>query len=129
MNDKLKRNNILEALLTSKNIEEASKKANVSRKTIYSYLHNDLELMTQYRNLKREQLRDISESLTLASTKAVTTLTDVLDDVGTEPKVKVQASSKILEMFMSIRALENDVNRYTIYENKDDFDFTRLYEL
>ena len=129
MNDTIKRNNILEALLTSKNIEEASQKANVSRKTIYSYLNNDIELMTQYRNLKRCQLRDISEALTVASTKAVTTLTNVLDDIEADNKIKVQASSKILEMYMSIRSLENDVNRYTIYENKDEFDFTRLYEL
>jgi len=129
MNNTIKRNNILEALLTSKNIEEASKKANVSRKTIYSYLNNDVELMTQYRNLKREQLRDLSESLTLASTKAVTTLTNVIDDVEIEPKTRVQASSKILELFMSVRSLENEINRYTIYENKDDDDLTRLYEL
>ena len=129
MNDTIKRNNILEALLTSKNIEEASKKANVSRKTIYSYLNNDVELMTQYRNLKREQLRDLSESLTLASTKAVTTLTNVIDDVEIEPKTRVQASSKILELFMSVRSLENEINRYTIYENKEDDDLTRLYEL
>lgn len=129
MNDTVKRNNVLEALLTSKNVEEASKKANVSRKTIYSYLNNDIELMTQYRNLKREQLRDLSESLTIVSTKAITTLADVLDDKNSTPKIKVEASSKILELFMSVRRLENQINKNIYAENKSMLDLSPIIEL
>lgn len=129
MNNALKRNNILEALLTSKNIEEASQKANVSRKTIYSYLNNDVELMTQYRNLKREQIRDLSESLSIASNKAITTLTNVLDDEDTSPKVKVEASSKILDLFISIRSIENEINKNVYVENKDILDLNPIVEL
>ncbi len=59
---KIKKDKILHALINSKDITEAAKTAIVSRKTIYSYL-KDEDFIIAYRNLKRTQIREISEKI------------------------------------------------------------------
>ncbi|MDO4199656.1 MAG: hypothetical protein Q4D57_02725 [Clostridia bacterium] len=92
----LQKDKILKALTVSKDISEASKIAGVTRKTIYSYLKND-DFVIAYRNLKRMQLREISERISCGVESAANFLIGVLDDVNAAPSVKLQASTKLLE--------------------------------
>lgn len=125
--ESLKRNNILEALMTAKNIEEASNLAGVSRKTIYQYLNNDIDLITQYRNIKREQLRELSESLSESTETALKNIIDIAEDKNTPPFVKLQANLKVIELFMKIRQVENGINEKIYQENKSPYELEEKY--
>lgn len=118
--DEIRRNNVLEALTAAKDIEEASQTAGVSRKTIYSYMANDTEFITAYRNIKREQLRDITDRMTLGATKATDYILSLLDDEEAPPAVRLQASVKLLDLFAKFRVLEGAINAATYKENSLD---------
>lgn len=88
----LQKDKILNALTVSKDISEASKVAGVTRKTIYSYL-KDKDFVIAYRNLKRTELRELSEKISCGAVLASNFLIGILDDVNATPSVKLQAQS------------------------------------
>jgi hypothetical protein len=120
--DEVKRNNVLQALVTAKDINEAAQIAEVSRKTIYTYMTSDDIFVVAYRNLKREQLRELSDKMTVGATKAADYLLSMLDDEETPPNVKLQACVKILELYAKFRELEGGINRAVFSEKQGIFD-------
>lgn len=122
MTDEVKRNNVLEAMLSGNSIEEISKIAGVSRKTIYRYLSQDNKLIEEYRNLKREQLREIADKLTTASTIAVDSIIDLSKSKDINQSVRLNACSKILELFLKTREIESNINDKVFRENKSPYE-------
>lgn len=122
MNDEIKRNKILEALVSGRNIEEISKIACVSRKTVYRYLSSDTNLIIEYRNLKREQFRELSEKLSEATSIAIDTIIEISKDKEANQGIRLSASSKILELFMKTREIESNINDKVYRENRNPFE-------
>lgn len=119
--DEIKKNNILEAMLTGKNIQEVATISGVSRKTIYDYINNDTKLLIKYRDLKRNQIRELSETLSELALSSINNIQALAEDENTPPNVKLQAHLKIIELFMSTRMLENNINRNVYGENKSEW--------
>ena len=115
----LKKDKILQALTVAKDINEASEIAKVSRKTIYAYLKDD-ELVETHRNIKRVQLREISETIANGVAKAVNTVLDLMDKKSV-PQVQLQASIKLIEMYVKFIDIEASINKATFKDNAGDF--------
>jgi hypothetical protein len=115
----LKKNKILQALTVAKDINEASEIAKVSRKTIYAYLKDD-EFVEAHRNIKRVQLREISQTIAEGTNKAISTVLNLMEN-KTMPHVQLQASVKLLEMYLKFIAIEASVNKATFKDNAGDF--------
>ena len=116
----LQKDKILKALTVSKDISEASKVAGVTRKTIYSYL-KDKDFVIAYRNLKRTELRELSEKISRGAVLASNFLIGILDDVNATPSVKLQASTKLLEFYFKFMNVEVNINSDILEESENSF--------
>ena len=114
----VKRAVILEALISSLSITEAAQRAGCSRKTIYASLNRDMELLTEFREIRRGQVRDIADGLAGAAGRAVEALAKIMDDEQANAAIRVQAASKILEMASTYRGLELAITRAAIDETE-----------
>ncbi len=117
----LQKDKILQALTTSKDISEASKIAGVTRKTIYSYLKDD-DFIIAYRDIKRVQLRDITEKIAIGANKATDFIFKILEDEAAPNSIKLQAGIKVLEMYMKFVEIDTNLNEASFKDNESIFD-------
>ena len=110
------RERILAALMKASTLTEAAEIAGVCRKTLYTHLNVDAGILLEYRNLRRAQLREISDGLTGAAGRAVDALAGVLDDENAAAKDKIVAAGKILEMSAQFRDFERGLNEQLFVE-------------
>ncbi len=122
---KIKKDKILKALITSKDISEASKVAGVTRKTIYSYL-NDEDLIIAYRDIKRTQMREISEKISSGAVSAAKFLIEVLSDTSAPTNIKLHASAKLLDFYFKFINLETNINSAILEEIENSFDVFKI---
>jgi len=106
----IKHENILNALMQFSTVKEASAHLGVTPKTIYNHLNKDEALLIAFRNSKREILRETIEKVQTGAEKAVTFLTDMLDDPEISPAVKLQGAQKLLDIAPKYREMEADLN-------------------
>ena len=118
---KIKKDKILKALMISKDISEASKVAGVTRKTIYSYL-KDEDFIIAYRNLKRTQIREISEKISCGVVSAAKFLIEILNDTSAPINVKLNASTKLLDFYFKFINIETNINSAILEESENSFD-------
>lgn len=121
----LQKDKILEALTVSKDISEASKIAGVTRKTIYSYL-KDEDLIIAYRDIKRTQLREISEKISNGAKTAAKFLIEILDDTSAPSNIKLHASAKLLDFYIKFTNIETNMNSAIFEEIENSFDVFKL---
>lgn len=117
----LTRQKILEALEECLTISEVAQKTGYSRKTIYSYL-NERELLVEWRNLHRANLRQITERLENSVFSAIDTMINILDNEHTPSAIKLQTCSKIIEQWQNVRKLEVELNK-RVFEETGLFGF------
>lgn len=117
----LQKDKILKALVVSKDISEASKVSGVTRKTIYSYLKDD-DFVIAYRNLKRTQLREISEKISCGVESAAKFLIEILNDTSAPTNVKLNASTKLLDFYFKFINIETNINSAILEESENSFD-------
>jgi hypothetical protein len=111
----IQKEKILSALTNAKDISEASEIAGVSRKTIYNYM-SDIDFIKEYRDIKRQQLRDISNKMTAGANKSFDMLLRFLDDDSLPIQVRFSTACKIIEYYSKFLELEAHINEDTIAE-------------
>lgn len=88
---------VLECLLTSKTITEASKKANISDRTIRKYM-KDQEFLEEYRkqceNVFREAVGESQKALKMA----VHTLREIVDNPKENGNTKIRAIQVLIDL-------------------------------
>lgn len=94
----------LAALLTAPSIQEAAKMVGVAEGTLYRWLREDTEFKTEYREAKAQAVGHAVTKLQQASTEAVETLRDVMNDQEAPPSSRVAAAKTTLEM--AIKGIE-----------------------
>ena len=125
---KIKKDKILHALINSKDIKEAAKTANVSRKTIYSYLKNR-DFIEAYNNLNRIQMREIIEKITTGAIISADYLISSIKDNSVPINTKVQLCSRFLMLYAKFIAIEENMNTSAIKESeKLHFDISSLFK-
>ena len=118
--NELLQDKILEALSIAKDITDASEIAGVSRKTIYAYF-SDESFILKYRDLRREKMRDISIILNFIASQASNNIYSILSNESLSPQALLNASIKILELFLKFGQLENELNKVQLEENSFGF--------
>ena len=114
--EQIRKDNVLQALLTASNINAAADAAGVSRKTVYTYLNTDGAFLLAYRDAKREQLRAICDRMSEGATKATDYIIKLIGDEDAPPAVRLQASVKLLELYTRFREIEGKLNMVVFKE-------------
>lgn len=89
--------NFLNAILETGNVTEASKLANISRNTAYTYLKN-VTFKRIYRERRNEMLKETTTRLQNASIRAVEVLLEIMNDNAVSPYARQQSAQTVLSM-------------------------------
>lgn len=92
-----KQEKYLLALMTSKNVEEASTKAGIATATGYRYMKKD-NFKEAQRNLMRGLMENVTGRLQYEATASINVLAELRDNPETPPYSRVEASKILLEM-------------------------------
>ena len=111
----LKRRRGIAALLTSKDITDAAKIANVSRDTIYRCLRDPV-FNTALNEATKSSLENLSRRMLVLGDKAADTLEDALTYDIKAPAARVQAARAIVSAIPQLRELANLEDRITELE-------------
>ena len=90
----------LQAMLTSKTVEEATEKADITRNTAYRYLNND-EWQKEYRQKRNELTDTLTSHLLQLGTQAIETLESNMTDPDATPATKNTTAKTILDYIYS----------------------------
>lgn len=102
---KPKQAQFLMALLQEPTTEQAIDSMKITRNTAYKYL-NDPVFKEALRQARRDSVMVVSQKLSQAGERAVSTLLEVLEDEEAPPSSRVSASRAVLEYLF--RSYEND---------------------
>ena len=95
-----KQQDFLNAMLTSKTVEEATEKADITRNTAYRYLNND-EWQKEYRQKRNELTDTLTSHLLQLGTQAIETLESNMTDPDATPATKNTTAKTILDYIYS----------------------------
>ena len=100
-----KQEEVIVALLSQRNVEEAARVAKVPPRTVYRWMKNP-DFDREYRDAKRGAYSQAIARLHQMTSAAVSTLGKVMVDANTPASTKVRAADSILNH--TIKAIEND---------------------
>lgn len=92
-------------LLSCPSVREVSQKVKVSEVTLYRWLNNDT-FKAHYRAARRKIVEQALGTLQRATSEAVKTLLEVMDDKEASPPARVASARTILEF--AVKAVELD---------------------
>ena len=95
----------LTALLSSRSITAAAAKAEVSERSIYTWLREDIEFRTAYQDMRRASLQAASEKIAGSIDEAVSTLSEIMTDDTEKANARVSAAKAILDNFFRVSEL------------------------
>jgi len=93
------------ALLAEPTLEAAAERAGISRTSLFRWLQ-DPAFCDRYHALRREALSQATARLQQASSKAVDTLVDVMEDTEAPAAARVSAAKTVLEL--GLRAIDGE---------------------
>src|SRR5699024_9829175 len=105
-----KQQDFLNAMLTSRTVEEATEKADITRNTAYRYLNND-EWQKEYRQKRNELTDTLTSHLLQLGTQAIETLENNMTDPDATPATKNTTAKTILDYIYSNYDREQIVER------------------
>ena len=121
---KQKKDAALNALITSNSLTEAAESAGIDRRTLYNYLHNDLEFARAYDEIRDRQAIAYMDELIARRERANAVIMDVLEDEGQPAGVRLKAAQMILEEMDNVDERVAGITKQNINANKDMWDFS-----
>ena len=126
--EKIKKDKILNALINSKDITQAAKTANVSRKTIYSYLKNR-EFIEAYGNIKQIQMRKITEKIADGANISTDYLISAINGNFISSNTKIQLCIKLLNLYTKFIFMEKNIDSSIVKESEElHFDISSIFK-
>ena len=120
----MKKNQALAALLESSSISEAAQKAGISRRTMYSYLHDDVEFARAFKAQQEEAATLHLERLERNRERAAAVMLELMEDKQQPGAVRLKAAQAIVEAAtLQAGAVEAIASR-NVNRNKDMFDMS-----
>lgn len=120
----MKKNQALAALLESSSISEAAQKAGISRRTMYSYLHDDVEFARAFKAQQKEAATLHLERLERNRERAAAVMLELMEDKQQPGAVRLKAAQAIVEAAtLQAGAVEAIASR-NVNRNKDMFDMS-----
>jgi hypothetical protein len=74
-----------------------------------------LELLTA-RNEKRLQFRELNERMIVGAVDAISLIHGIINNAGVSPAIRLQASARLLELYIKFRSLEGALNEIELEE-------------
>lgn len=118
----MKKNQALAALLESSTISEAAEKAGISRRTMYNYLHEDVDFARAYKELQEEAATLHLEHLEHNRERAAAVMVELMEDKQQPGAVRLKAAQAIVEAAMHQAGAVEVIAARNISRNKDIFD-------
>lgn len=115
----------LNALMTSSSLTEAAEKAGIDRRTLYNYIHNDLDFARIYRENISQQAVDRAEELSDRRERASKVILQIMEDEEQPPMVRLKAAQTILTTAAEQDKVLDALSTENIAANKGGWDFSR----
>lgn len=126
--EKIKKDKVLNVLINSKDITQAAKTANVSRKTIYSYLKNR-EFIEAYGNIKQIQMREITEKIADGANISTDYLISAINGNFISSNTKIQLCIKLLNLYTKFIFMEKNIDSSIVKESEElHFDISSIFK-
>lgn len=119
-----KRQAALAALMSSNTLSEAAEKAGIDRRTLYNYLHNDIDFARAYDEMRNMQAVDLLDEMTARKQQASAVIMDLMNDTEQPGAVRLKAAQSILEAAAAQNDIVTNIARSNISANKDMWDFS-----
>lgn len=119
-----KKDAALAALLDSGSMTEAAEKAGISRRTMYSYLHHDVDFARAYDEARNRQAIAYMDALTARRERAQAVIMDLLEDAKQPAAIRLKAAQMILSAAADQDKAIGKITRLNIEANKDLWDMT-----
>lgn len=120
----MKKNQALAALLESSSISEAAEKAGISRRTMYNYLHEDVDFARAYKAQQEEAATLHLERLERNRERAAEVMLELMEDKQQPGAVRLKAAQAIVEAATLQAGAVEAIAARNISRNKDIFDMS-----
>lgn len=120
----MKKNQALAALLESSSISEAAEKAGISRRTMYNYLHEDIDFAKAYKALQEEAATLHLERLEQSRDRAAAVMMELMEDKQQPGAVRLKAAQAIVEAATFQAGAVEAIASRNVNRNKDLLDMS-----
>ena len=115
----------LAALLESSTLTEAAEKANISRKTLYSYIREDFEFSKAYKSLREQEALSALERIEQQRERASGVILSIMEDEEQPGMVRLKAAQAIMEAAAKQSSIASCIAAENVQKNAPDiFDFS-----
>ena len=115
----------LAALLESSTLTEAAEKANISRKTLYSYIREDFEFSKAYKSLREQEALSALERIEQQRERASGVILSIMEDEEQPGMVRLKAAQAIMEAAEKQISIASCIAAENVQKNAPDiFDFS-----
>lgn len=115
----------LAALMGSSTLSEAAEKAGIDRRTLYNYLHNDIDFARAYDEMRDMQAVSLLDEMTERRRQASAVIMDLMNDTEQPGVVRLKAAQAILEAAAEQNRIVGSIASENIRANKDMWDFSK----
>lgn len=125
-NSEQKKQASLVALMNSNTLSEAAEKAGIDRRTLYNYLHNDIDFAKAFRELRSQQAVALMDTVNEYRERASRVILDIMDDKDQPAAVRLKAAQTLLSVIAVQDEQISTVERRNIERNSPlgVFDFS-----
>lgn len=123
-NSKQKKDAALEALLDSDSLSEAAEKAGIARRTLYGYIHNDVDFARAYEQARNRQAVACMDALAAHRERAYQVIADMLEDITQPAGIRLKAAQVILAAAGEQARIVAGISRENVTANKELFDLS-----
>ena len=113
----------LAALWESSTLTEAAEKAGIDRRTLYNYLHNDVDFARAYDEIRDRQA--IVDDLTDRRQRAHAVIMELLEDTAQPAAIRLKAAQTILTAAAEQDKTGAGITAQNISANKDMWDLSQ----
>ena len=126
MSKQVNKEKALAALLDSNSLTEAAEKAGITRKTLYSYLHNDGDFARAFKQIRSEQTLNLIDAINTDRNNAREIIRQIMTDKEQPAAIRLKAAQAILTEAGSMDAAVSSIVAENIHRNSELFgDFYR----
>lgn len=120
-----KRQAALAALMDSSTLTEAAEKAGIDRRTLYNYLHHDIEFARAYDEIRNRQAVAFMDDLNERRQRAHAVIMDLLEDTEQPAAIRLKAAQTILTAAAEQDKTVAGITAQNISANKDMWDLSQ----
>lgn len=120
-----KRDAALAALLTCETLTEAAEQAGISRRTLYSYIHDDVDFARAYDAARNHQMTTFADTLHEKRMKAATIIADLMEDPEQPAAIRLRAAQTFINASAAQEKATGEIAAANIEANRDMLDFSR----